>query len=316
MSRDAARLAAGETGLAAIPLDGRRRPVTAARALWSACRPRQWTKNLLVLAAPLAAGVLTHPDVPGKVAVAFVSFCLLASATYLLNDVHDLDEDRHHQSKRNRPLASGALSRTPALAAAGLLAAAGMLAAFAVRPALAAVAAAYLLLTAAYTMRLREIAVADIAAVAGCFVLRALAGGAATSVAISRWFLVVTSFGALFVVAGKRYIELRDSSANAGPGRATLGAYSPQYLRFVLALSATVTATAYCLWGFQKSHDGRISWYELTVIPLVLWLLRYALLLDQGHGESPEDLVAHDRFLLIMSGTWVALFTCGVYVGG
>jgi decaprenyl-phosphate phosphoribosyltransferase len=269
-----------------------------------------------VLAAPGAAGVLTRTDVPGKVALTFACFCMLSSATYLVNDVHDLAEDRAHPRKRLRPLARGSITRTEAIATAVLLALGGLGLAFALRPALGAVAGGYLVLTLAYTFWLREVAVADIAAVAGGFVIRALAGGVATSVVVSRWFLVVTSFGALFLVAGKRYAELRESGGSPAPGRGSLGSYSANYLRFVLALSATVTITAYCLWALQKSHHGRLSWYELTVVPVLLWLLRYALLLDQGHGEAPEELVGRDRFLLAMSGAWLAFFLCGVYVAG
>jgi decaprenyl-phosphate phosphoribosyltransferase len=283
------------------------------RALLIACRPQQWVKNLLVLAAPAAAGILTHPDVPGKVALAFASFCMLSSATYLLNDVHDREEDQRNPVKRGRPVASGALSPTQALIAAAGLAIAGLLTATAVRPQLTAVAAGYLVLTVSYTLWWREVAVADIAAVAGGFVLRALAGGVATSVSVSRWFLVVTSFGALFLVAGKRYAELLEHP-DADGARSPLAAYSPAYLRFVLGLSATITATSYCLWALQKSHAAKLSWYELTVVPLVLWLLRYALLLEGGGGQSPERLIMRDPFLLTMSAAWLALFAVGVYV--
>jgi decaprenyl-phosphate phosphoribosyltransferase len=280
-----------------------------------ACRPRQWVKNVLVVAAPGAAGILARPDVAGQVAVSFVCFCLLSSSTYLLNDVHDRREDRRNPSKRDRPIAAGELSVRTAVAAALALALGGLALAAAVRPALAGVGAGYLALTAGYTMWWRSIAVADIAAVAGGFVLRALAGGVATSVPVSRWFMLVTSFGALFLVAGKRYAELK--AAEQTPlVRVSLRAYSMQYLRFVLGLAATVTTTGYCLWAFQRAHTAKLSWYELTVIPFVLWLLRYALLLDGGEGQAPEDLVLHDGFLLSMSSAWLAVFVCGVYVAG
>jgi decaprenyl-phosphate phosphoribosyltransferase len=283
-------------------------------ALVRACRPRQWVKNLLVLAAPGAAGILTRPEVPGKLAVTFVAFCALSSSTYLLNDVHDRSEDRAHPRRRNRPIASGAISPALAVVAAVALAATGLGLALVVRPWLAAVGLGYLLLTGSYTLWWRNIAVADIAAICGGFVLRALAGGVATDITVSRWFLLVTSFGALFLVAGKRYAELRAS----GPAtlRASLGDYSERYLRFVIGLAATVSTTAYCLWAFQRSHQARISWYELTVIPFVLWLLRYALLIEKGAGEAPEELVFADRFLLTMSAAWVALFISGAYVAG
>jgi len=282
-------------------------------ALVRACRPRQWLKNVLVLAAPAAAGILTQPDVAGKVGVAFVCFCMLSSATYLLNDAHDREEDRHDPTRRRRPIAAGELSVRVAVGAALVLALGGLALAAAVHPALAAVGAGYLALTASYTLWLRSVAVADIAAVAGGFVLRALAGGAATSVPLSRWFMLVTSFGALFVVTGKRYAELTGGKP-ANVMRPSLNAYSERYLRFVLGLAATVTTTGYCLWAFQRAHSAKLSWYELTVIPFVLWLLRYALLLDGGEGRTPEELVLHDRFLLSMSVAWLAVFVTGVYV--
>jgi decaprenyl-phosphate phosphoribosyltransferase len=285
-------------------------------ALVRACRPRQWLKNVLVVAAPAAAGILTQPDVAGKVAVAFVCFCMLSSSTYLLNDLHDREEDRHDPTRRRRPIAAGQLSVRVAVGAALLLALGGLALAAAVHPALAAVGAGYLALTASYTLWLRSVAVADIAAVAGGFVLRALAGGAATSVPLSRWFMLVTSFGALFVVAGKRYAELTGGKPAAVTRRASLSAYSERYLRFVLGLAATVTTTGYCLWAFQRAHSAKLSWYELTVIPFVLWLLRYALLLDGGEGRTPEELVLQDRFLLSMSAAWLTVFVTGVYVAG
>lgn len=280
-----------------------------------ACRPRQWLKNVLVLAAPAAAGILTHPDVAGKVVAAFACFCMLSSSTYMLNDVHDREEDRRDPTRRNRPIAAGELSVRVAVAAALALAVGGLALAAAVHPALAAVGAGYLALTASYTLWLRSVAVADIAAVAGGFVLRALAGGAATSVPLSRWFMLVTSFGALFVVTGKRYAELTGGK-RANVMRASLSAYSERYLRFVLGLAATVTTTGYCLWAFQRAHSAKLSWYELTVIPFVLWLLRYALLLDGGEGRAPEELVLRDRFLLSVSAAWLAVFVTGVYVAG
>lgn len=301
--------------------DGGRRPVSAARPLQAprelirALRPRQWVKNLLVLAAPGAAGILDRPEVPGRLAVTFLVFCALSSSTYLLNDLHDRDEDRRHPRRRLRPIASGTVSAPVALGAAALLALGGLGLAFVIGPWLAAVGLAYLLLTGSYTLWWRSVAVADLAAIACGFILRALAGGVATDIAVSRWFLLVTSFGALFLVAGKRYAELRASTRSA-PSRASLGEYSESYLRFVIGLAATVTTTAYCLWAFQRSHQARISWYELTVIPFVLWLLRYGLLIEQGDGEAPDELVFGDRFLLTMSAAWLALFISGVYVVG
>ena len=195
-----------------------------------------------------------------------------------------------------------------------MLALGGLALAAVVRPELAGVGAGYLALTGSYTLWWRRIAVADMAAVAGGFVLRALAGGVATSIPVSRWFMLVTSFGALLIVAGKRYAELRDGPAIAP--RAALLAYTEQYLRLVIGLAAAVATTAYCLWAFQRAHGEGFSWFELTIIPVVLWLLRYVMLLDRGDGHSPEELMFSDGFLLSMSVAWLALFGIGAYVSG
>ncbi len=283
-------------------------------AIVRACRPRQWTKNLLVLSAPAAAGALVWPEVPERLIAAFVAFCALSSSTYLFNDLHDRDEDRLHERRRTRPIAAGEVSVRLAVTTAVALAAGGLALAFAVTPWLAAVGLCYVLLTGSYTLWWRQIAVADIACVASGFILRALAGAVATDVAVSRWFLTVTSFGALFLVAGKRYAELRAASSGSVTKRPSLAEYSERYLMFVVGLAATVTTTAYCLWAFQRSHQARLSWYELTVIPFVLWLLRYALLIDRGASETPDELVLGDRFLLIVGAAWAALFVAGVYV--
>lgn len=277
------------------------------------CRPRQWVKNVLVVAAPGAAGALGQPEIAGKIILAFVCFCALSSSTYLLNDIHDRREDRENPRRRNRPIASGELPVGVAVATAIGLALLGLAIALAVRPWLAVVAASYLALTGSYTLWLRNVAVADIAAIAGGFVLRALAGGVATSVPVSRWFLLVTTFGALFLVTGKRYAELRHSDGRRLV-RAALREYSERYLLFVIAMSASVATTAYCLWAFQRSHHAKLSWYELTVVPFVLWLMRYGLLIDQGEGHSPEDLILRDRFLLSMGAGWLVIFVVGVYV--
>jgi decaprenyl-phosphate phosphoribosyltransferase len=317
-----------------------------ARALIGACRPKQWSKNVLLLAAPAAAGVLTKPGVAGEVALAFVAFCLLSSSTYLLNDVHDRAEDARHPRKRTRAVAAGDISVPLAVSSALVLAIGGLGLAAAVRPALAGMGAGYLALTATYTLWWRSVAVADIAGVAAGFVVRALAGGVAVDVPLSRWFVIVTSFGALFLVAGKRYAELvgsgrqprqptrsalssaperdpslaseRAQSPSPEPGlvRASLRDYSPSYLRLVMILAAAVTVGAYCLWAFQPRGGGTSLWYDLTILPFVLWLLRYALLVDRGGGEAPEDLVLGDAFLLVMSLAWALIFAGAVYVGG
>lgn len=283
-------------------------------ALLRGARPGQWPKNLLLLAAPVAAGVIGDGDVLVRVALGVVAFCLTASGGYLVNDVVDADRDRRHPDKRSRPVASGALPAPVATAVGIALTIAGIAVAAAVGPALAATAIAYAALAAAYSVRLRDVAVVDLAAVAGFFILRAIAGGAAAGVPLSRWFLIVTSFAALFAVAGKRYCER--ISVTGGTTRSVLREYSPEYLRFVWMLAAAVSLTAYCVWAFGRIGTDEIPWYEISIIPFVLGVLRYGLLIDMNAAAAPEQTLASDRPLQAIAVIWVATFACGAYTLG
>jgi decaprenyl-phosphate phosphoribosyltransferase len=287
---------------------------TVVPALLRGTRPGQWSKNLLLLAAPVAAGVIGQGDVLVRVALGVVAFCLTASGGYLVNDAIDAEHDRRHPDKRHRPVASGALPAGIAIAVGVCLTAAGIAVAATVSMTLAGCAVAYAALAAAYSARLRDVAVVDLAAVAGFFIVRAIAGGAAADVRLSRWFLIVTSFAALFAVAGKRYCE-RISLAG-GTTRSVLRHYSPEYLRFVWMLAAAVTLTAYCVWAFQRIGTDEIPWYEISIIPFVLGILRYGLLIDMNAAAAPEQTLASDRPLQVIALMWVATFACGAYTLG
>jgi len=280
--------------------------------VFRACRPLQWIKNALLLAAPLAAGVITHGAVVRNVAVAVVAFCMVSSATYLLNDVRDREQDRVHPRKRLRPVASGALPVRVALAIAVALAGGGLAVAALVRPALAAVCGGYLLLMTVYSLWLRRVIVADILVIAAGFVLRAAAGGIAANVRLSAWFLVVTSCGAIFIVAGKRHGE-RLGVARAGVSRATLSRYSAAVLRAIIAATAIAASVAYAVWAFGRPEHG--PWYEMSIAPVVLWFHRYGVLVGRGAGEAPEELILRDWRLLGLTAAWTALFVGGTYVG-
>jgi len=277
-----------------------------------ACRPRQWSKNLLVLAAPCAAGVIDRPAVAGEAVGAFFVLCMLSSATYLVNDVRDREQDRLHPRKRTRPVAAGELSPRVALWIATGLALVGIAAASAIALGLGAVACAYLVLTGSYSLWWRRVVVADLLAIAGGFVLRALAGGVATDIWLSRWFVIVTGSCAVFVVAAKRYAELCEHGP--GPVRATLRHYSRTGLRLTLLAAATVAGVAYTGWAFTR--PDHLVWYVLSIAPFLLWLGRYAALIGSGSAQAPEELILRDRTLLALSAGWTFLFLGGVYVGG
>jgi decaprenyl-phosphate phosphoribosyltransferase len=295
----------------ALPLrEPRRGPVRAAVATM---RPRQWIKNALVVAAAGAAGALGHDDVPARVTLATAAFCLLASGIYAVNDVLDAPEDRRHPVKRHRPVAAGALDP---LAATGLglwLMLAGLILCAVIAPLLALVGAAYVALTLSYTMLWRHVLVLDILAIAGGFVLRAVAGGVAAPVTLSRWFLLVVVCGAVFVAAAKRYAELRRAGHDRLARRRVLNSYSPRLLELILAASAAVALVAYCVWAFELPAVSGIPWRPLTIAPFAACLLRYGALVRAGAGEAPEDVLLADRPLQLAGLAWLVLFALEVH---
>jgi decaprenyl-phosphate phosphoribosyltransferase len=284
------------------------------RCLIATARPRQWIKNLLVFAAPAAAGVLFQPAALGRAVIAFVAFCLASSGMYFLNDVKDRVGDAEHPTKRFRPVAAGQLSRRTAWAAGCALAVASVVVASAAGAPLTAAVVAYLGLAVAYTYWLKDIVLVDVVAVAATFVLRAAAGGLAVSVYLSSWFLLVACFGALFVVVGKRFAEYHALGDARGSHRKTLDDYSAQTLRSMLTSSATVTITAYCLWAFE-GQGARNPLAALSILPFVLALYRYMLRREAGSCDAPEELVLSDRFLQVTGIAWLLCAGTGVYVG-
>jgi decaprenyl-phosphate phosphoribosyltransferase len=285
-------------------------------SLLRAARPRQWVKNVLVFAAPGAAGVLTQANDLLATVAAFVAFCLAASATYFLNDALDAEADRRHPTKRDRPIAAGLVSPRLAYSMSGVLAAVAIAVAAPFNSgALALVIGGYLVITASYCLWLKHEPVLDIGAVAAGFVLRAVAGAAATGVEVSDWFLIVAGAGSLLMVTGKRFAEQVElGEAVAHHHRRTLGVYSPSFLNYVRAVASGVAMTAYCLWAFERAEIvGDEFWFHLSVVPFVLAVLRYALVVEQGGGGAPEEVVLSDRVLQVLGVLWVVTFAVGVH---
>ncbi len=287
------------------------------RALIKEARPKQWTKNVLVFAAPGAAGVLDNGSYVWPTLLAFVAFCLVASGTYYWNDIHDVEADRLHPKKRSRPIASGAIPLGVARVVGTVLLVAGIAVGLAVSWQLAVVAVGYVTLTTLYSTVFKHVAVVDLVAVAAGFVLRAIAGAVAADVKMSMWFVLCTSFGSLFIVTGKRYAELRDYGDHAGAARSSLDDYTLGFLRIVLSVSVAATLVSYCIWAFDTKEVSGSTWpfYELSIVPMVTALLRYTLILEQGHGAAPEEIFLADRTLQILGVLWAVVFGLGVYVG-
>ncbi len=283
-----------------------------------AMRPRQWVKNVLVLAAPLAAlggGVhYDYADVGRKALVAFVVFCLAASSVYLVNDARDVEADRAHPTKRFRPIAAGAVPEWLAYALAVLLGAGALAISWLLTPNLALVMAIYLAIQLAYCYGLKHQAVLDICIVSSGFLLRAIAGGVAATIPLSQWFLLVMAFGSLFMVAGKRYAELRLAQSTGAKIRKSLESYTATYLRFVWTMSATAMVVCYGLFAFERDL-GAGSWYAVSIIPITIAILRYAVDVDGGMAGEPEDILRHDRVLQLLALAWIATIGAAVAFG-
>lgn len=290
------------------------RPGSSTRGLLRAVRPRQWSKNLLVLAAPVLSGQLTHGDVIWHTAVAFVAFCCGASGVYLINDAGDVEADRAHPTKRYRPIAAGLVSTRTAYAVGIFLNVAAFALAWLAGWELASVVATYLVLSAVYSLWLKHEPVLDIAIIATGFLLRAIAGGAASGIELSQWFLLSATFGSLFMASGKRYAE----AALSEPGlvRRSLTKYTPTYLRFVWTMSAGLLIMTYGLWAFELADDANGSpLFVASMAPFVLAVLRYAVSVDAGVAGEPEEIALRDRVLQVLALVWLILVAGAVYLG-
>lgn len=282
-------------------------------------RPRQWAKNLLVVAAPLAAGALADGGVLVATLVAFLAFTMAAAGTYALNDVADRVADAAHPVKRHRPVASGRVAVPVAIGMGLMLAAGSMVLPLVVGlPGLAGMVLAYLVLTTLYSGWLKHVALLDIAAVAGGFLVRAMAGATAAGLMMSRWFLVVVGFGSLYVVANKRAAEFRATGNGGGPTtRAALVGYSAELLREIRFIAAAATIVGYVSWALDRTSEsfGSDPWATVSIVPFVFAVFRYAAAVDAGLGEAPEEILLRDRVLQVLGFLWLVVFVAAVHVG-
>lgn len=298
----------------APPRSGR----TVATGLVRAARPRQWVKNGLVLAAPFAAARLLDFGEAVRLALVLLLFVACSSAVYLINDARDAEADRAHPVKCRRPVASGQVPVAVAYVTGGLLAVlAPAAAALTCNGDTVALLAAYLVMQLAYCLRLKHMLVVDLVIVTTGFLMRAMAGGLALDIQLSRWFLITSGFGALFMVAAKRYSELvlmSERDGEVGASRALLGEYTLGYLRFVWQLAAGVAVLGYCLWALESGGHahGLLPWRQLSMVPFTLSVLRYAVFADVGAAGEPEDVVLRDRPLLVIALVWGALYVLAV----
>lgn len=283
--------------------------------LLKSVRPKQWLKNLLVLAAPGAAGELSTIAGLWRSVLVFMVFCLASSGTYLFNDLADRESDRHHPRKQFRPIAAGVVPVRVAIPVGTLLILMSVGAAWVLGLSTAVVTVSYVLLTLSYSGVFRQVAVLDLVAISAGFVLRAVAGAVAVDVPMSTWFLLCVSFGALFVVVGKRYAEFVEFESGPVPVRATLSVYTLTYLRSLLTMTCTIAILTYCLWAFESTTAAGESgvYFEVSIVPVVASFMRYLLVLDQGRGAAPEEVFVSDRTLQGLGVVWAFVYMVAVY---
>ena len=284
-----------------------------------AIRPRQWVKNVLVFAAPVAAlgddrYAYDYREVLVRVLLAFVVFSLAASCVYLVNDARDVEADRAHPTKRFRPIAAGIVPEWLAYILAVVLGAASLALSWLVTPNLALVMAIYIVIQLAYCFGLKHQPVIDICIVSSGFLIRAIAGGVAAGVPLSQWFLLMMAFGSLFMAAGKRYAELQLAERTGAKIRKSLESYTSSYLRFVWTLSATSLVLCYGLWAFERDDTGGTSWFVVSMVPFTIAILRYAVDVDGGMAGEPEEIALKDRVLQLLAVAWIGTISAAVFL--
>jgi 4-hydroxybenzoate polyprenyltransferase len=279
-------------------------------------RPGQWTKNLLVFAGLLFARKLFNPAAVAEASFAFVIFCALSGAVYVINDVLDRESDRQHPLKALRPIASGALSVRAAAGTAGVLIVAGLVAAFELSVRFGTVAGAYVVLLTLYSALLKHVVIIDVLTIAAGFVLRAVAGAVAIEVEISHWLLVCTFLLALFIALAKRRHELVLLTNAATSHRPILSEYSTYLLDQMIAVVTASTLIAYVFYTISPDTQQKFGtpWLGLT-IPFPLYgILRYLYLMHQREGGgSPSDLLLTDRPLLVCVALWALAVALIIY---
>jgi len=282
-------------------------------------RPRQWVKNLFVFGGLVFGQRLFDLPAVGTALAAFLVFCGLSGAIYLLNDVADRDKDRLHPDKRTRPVASGRLPAGVALGAAAALIVTGLTAAIWLSLPFGLAAAAYVVLLSAYSAWLKHVVIVDVLVVALGFVLRAAGGALAIGVAISGWLLICTILLALFLALGKRRHEVLTLEEGAARHRPILAEYSAGLLDQMIAVVTASTVTAYALYTMSPETVAKFhtSLLPLT-LPFVLYgIFRYLYLLYRRQlGGNPSDMVVRDRALLVNTLLWLVVVLLIVYGTG
>lgn len=277
-------------------------------------RPKQWIKNLLVFVAPVASGDSADLVKMMTALGAFGCFSVVASGLYAINDARDFEQDRCHPRKALRPIACGEISPRAGLLIGAVLLLIGVGSGWLISSSTALVLFIYCVTTLGYSFGLKSIPVLELSIVASGFVLRAISGATATDLPLTNWFLLVALFGSFFIVAGKRFAEVSELGPGAKSTRSTNGFYRVEALSRLLTVACIATLAAYCIFALDRAEQSsRGIFYELTVAPFCVAVLRYLWVLHQGGGGEPEQVFVSDRWLQVLGVAWLAFFVVAAH---
>ncbi len=285
-------------------------------------RPTEWVKNVFVLAGLVFSGRAAEVEAEILSGLAFVAFCLAASTVYIINDIRDREQDRLHPTKRNRPIASGAISLRSASVFAAFLFAGAVVVCLFLPPGFAVILASYLVMNVLYTYWLKQRVIVDVIVIALGFVLRAVAGGVAIGAGTSPWLIVCTFTLCMFLGFGKRQSELALLGGNileASKHRKTLAGYSPELLTHLTSVTAGIAIVTFMLYvmdrtpAYQPPFEKR---YLILTLPLVVYaVFRFEMLIASGRVSGPTEILTRDKPFLLTIGLWLAMAVVVVYWG-
>jgi decaprenyl-phosphate phosphoribosyltransferase len=277
--------------------------------IFSAIRIRQWIKNVLLLAAPLGAAVQPTFSNLSIILKGLATFCLVSSIGYILNDWIDKEHDQTHARKKLRPFATGRLNGFHASLIILILACCTYLSMLNLPKSFLILVGAYGVSTISYSLSFKRIPVVELLSVAFGFLVRCLAGAALFEVYVSKWFLIVTGFGSLFLISSKRLAELKRYDDNQT--RLVLTSYSEQFLNNVISISIAITIMAYALWAFEVVGDS--IWGKLSILPVLLGVLRYLWHAESDDAESPERAIISDPVIPVAGVITTFLLILAIY---
>ena len=279
-------------------------------------RPHQYIKNLFVF-LPLFFGMqITDPALLGKVTIAFIAFSITASAVYILNDYHDIEEDRQHPTKRDRPLASGAISKARAVGIMAVLFAGGFALMSSISLPAGGILAVYVVLNIAYSLKLKHIAILDVAIIAIGFVLRLFVGSVAAGIHLSTWIVVMTFLLALFMALAKRRDDVLIYMETGKKMRKVIDGYNLQFLDIAMAIMASVVIVAYTIYTTSADVTERMNseYLYLTALFVILGIMRYLqVTFVLQDSSSPTKIVLKDRFMQLTILGWILSFAWILY---